>query len=196
VEGDVFQVADEGASLGQDFGAAGEDVDGFVFGEEADELGELRRDGLKVIGPGVWIAWPSEPDAGLGLPLRRPAVAGESRRGVSREVTGAGAVAVEPSRFVFSRMSTECIISASSFHGLAGTVSGNSATTSLSSSTSPYGPGRQAITTGPLGTWLPLTGSSVTCTTSGDTANPGPSAIRCALPSTSGWTVPREVHLL
>src|SRR5436190_3460337 len=75
VEGDVFQVADEGASLGQDFGAAGEDVDGFVFGEEADELGELGGDRFKVIGPGVWIAWPGEPDAGLGLPLRRPAVA-------------------------------------------------------------------------------------------------------------------------
>jgi len=59
----------------------------------------------------------------------------------------------------------------------------------------PYGPGCQVITTRPLGARLPPTGSSVTCTASGGTASSGPSAIRCALPLTSGWTIPREVHL-
>ena len=75
VEGDVFQVADEGSGLDHDFLAAGENVDRFIFGKDADELGKLRWNGLKMVGPGGGIARPGEPDAGLRLPFGGPAVA-------------------------------------------------------------------------------------------------------------------------
>lgn len=75
VEGDVFQVANEGSGLGHYVLAAGEDVDGFVFSDEADELGEFGGDGLKMVGPSGGIAWPGEPDAGLRFPFGGPAVA-------------------------------------------------------------------------------------------------------------------------
>ena len=74
VEGDVFQAADEGLGLVHHFAAAGEDVDGLVFGEEADEVGEFGWDRLEMSRPGVGIARPGEPDAGLRLPFGGPAV--------------------------------------------------------------------------------------------------------------------------
>jgi hypothetical protein len=68
-------LADEGFSLVHHFAAAGEDVDGLVFGEEADEVGEFGGDRLEMSGPGVGISRPGEPDAGLGFPFGGPAVA-------------------------------------------------------------------------------------------------------------------------
>jgi hypothetical protein len=74
VERDILQVTNQRLGLGHYFLAAGENVNGFVFGEQANELSELGGDGFEMVGPGVGVTRPGEPDAGLGFPLGGPTV--------------------------------------------------------------------------------------------------------------------------
>src|SRR5262245_28171126 len=80
VQRDAWEIAYQRSGLLQHLPTSGQDIHRLVLGEQSNEPSELARHRLKMIRPAIAVPRPGEPDTGLRLPFRGPAITEPGRR--------------------------------------------------------------------------------------------------------------------